>query len=177
MDDRSLAEACRRGDRAAWDEFVSRYARFISYAARKLMRVPTEEEIQDVVQNVFLELLRENRRAWSRYDPRFRLTTWLGLVVRTQVDRALRGKKSAPWDDRIRELEADVGAAADDAREALRRAMGVLSERERLMVALYYEDGLAIKEIETVTGVPANTIGSHLLRARDKLRRSLLEVR
>jgi len=174
MDDRSLADACRRGDRAAWDEFVSRYHKFILFAVRRQLRETNEALAQDIVQNVFMELLKENRKAWHRYDPKYRLTTWLGLVVLTQVDHATRGRKVAPLDDRAGELEAEV-APGTDARELIQKALPALTERERLIVALYYFDALGLKEIEAVTGVPANTAGSHLLRAREKLKSEIVK--
>jgi RNA polymerase sigma-70 factor (ECF subfamily) len=127
-----------------------------------------------VVQNVFIELLKDGRKAWARYDPRFRLTTWLGLVVATQVDRATRGRKLQPLEDRMNELAAEVGSAPDaEAVERLRATLSVLSDRERLMVSLYYLDGMGTKEIADTTGVPANTVASHLMRAREKLKKSL----
>jgi RNA polymerase sigma-70 factor (ECF subfamily) len=175
MDDRSLADGCRRGDRAAWDEFVTKYTRFITFAARRQLREANAHLLDDVVQNVFTELLKDNRKAWNRYDPKYRLTTWLGLVVLTQVDHATRGRKLQPVDDRIAELEAAV-APDSDAKELVQKAMPVLSERERMMIALYYTDGLGLKEIEAITGVPANTIGSHLLRAREKLKAEILRI-
>jgi len=165
MDDRSLAEACRRGDRAAWDEFVSQYTRFIAFAARR--QVP-DELVQDVVQNVFIELLKDGRKVWARYDPRFRITTWLGLIVMTQADRLRRGRKPPP--DRAPELAQEVDC---ESIERVRGALSALSERERLMVALYYFDGLSTKEISATTGVPANTVASHLMRAREKLKEKL----
>jgi len=75
MDDRAIAEGCRRGHRAAWEEFVHRYTRFLTFAVRRQMRNPPEEVVNDVVQNIFLELLKDNGRAWARYDPKYRLTT------------------------------------------------------------------------------------------------------
>jgi RNA polymerase sigma-70 factor (ECF subfamily) len=174
MDDRELADRCRRGDRAAWDELVTRYTKFVTFAARKQLRQPTEDLVQDVVQNVFIELLKDERKAWARYDPKYKLTTWLGLVVLTQVERATRGRKLQPMDDRMKELAGEVGAAPDEeAIDGVRRALSALSERERLMVLLYYQDGLGTKEIAATTGVPANTVASHLMRAREKLRKVL----
>ncbi len=175
MDDRTLADACRRGDRAAWDEFVSRYGKFITFAVRRQLREANESLVNDVVQNVFMELLKDDRKAWHRYDPKYRLTTWLGLVVLTQVDHATRGRKLAPIDDRTAELEAEV-APDTEAKELVQRAMPVLAERERLMIALFYIDGLGVKEIEAVTGVPANTVGSHLMRAREKLKAEIVKL-
>ncbi len=174
MDDRDLAEACRRGDRTAWDELVSRYTRFVTFAARRQLRNPTEELVADVVQNVFVELLKDERKAWGRYDPAYKLTTWLGLVVLTQVERATRGRKLQPLDDRINELAGEVGSTPDEeAIAGVRRALSALTERERLMIILYYQDGLGTKEIAATTGVPANTVASHLMRAREKLRKVL----
>lgn len=173
MNDRELADGCRRGDREAWDEFVTRYTRFLTYAVQRQLRNASETLVQDIIQNIYLELLRENRKAFGRYNPKYRLTTWLGLLVQTQVERALRGKKPVPLDDRMEELRTEVATGPAETAEVVRRALPVLSERERLIVALYYEDGMGTKEISSITGVPANTVASHLLRAREKLRKEI----
>ncbi len=166
VDDRELAAACARGDRVAWEEFLGRYARFIAFAARRLAGDVGADE---VVQNTYLALLRDQGGIFRRYDPSYRLTTYLGLIVRGQAERYRRAMKPAA------PLAEDPAAAPPPADPAvpLDDALQVLTPRERVLLKLHYEDGLAYKEIGAMLDLPVNTVGSHLLRARNKLKERL----
>lgn len=162
VDERAIAQGCARGDRAAWEEFLSRFARFIAFAARRF----AGEAADEVSQNTYLALLKEGGRLWTKYDPAFRLTTFLGLIVRSQADRHRRRRREAGGLEI--EIAADAPAPASDV--PLERALEGLTARERLILRLHYDDGLAYKEIAAALRIPLNTVASHLLRARNKLK-------
>jgi RNA polymerase sigma factor for flagellar operon FliA len=68
-----------------------------------------------------------------------------------------------------------LGEVTDDAmRRALTRAIGELPEREKLMMSLYYEQELNLKEIGAVLGVTESRVcqlhGQALARLRSRLR-------
>ena len=66
-----------------------------------------------------------------------------------------------PW---LREEQAEV----------LGKALERLEAPERLLLRLIYWDGVSYEQAARVTGIPANSIGSMLSRARSRLR-ALLE--
>jgi RNA polymerase sigma factor (sigma-70 family) len=49
-------------------------------------------------------------------------------------------------------------------------AIDQLPERERLLIKLFYYDGLAYKQIAEVMRIPANSISPLLTRAKDRIR-------
>ena len=51
----------------------------------------------------------------------------------------------------------------------LHRALDVLREEERSCITLQLIDGYAINEISDITGLPQNTVKSHLKRGKEKL--------
>jgi len=64
--------------------------------------------------------------------------------------------------------------------ELLRRVVGALPEKARMVVILRYQEDLDPSEIASVLDMPLNTVKSHLRRSlsilRDKLSRTLGEV-
>jgi len=52
----------------------------------------------------------------------------------------------------------------------VRRALSLLGEAERTCITLQMIDGVPIDEIAQITGMPANTVKSHLRRGKEKLK-------
>ena len=82
------------GDKRAWDRFVRRYAGLIVAAVRSLVREGTEAE--DLVQEVFARLCKDDFRLLKTYDPaRAGLSTWLTIVARSTARDTTRRRQPA----------------------------------------------------------------------------------
>src|SRR5215471_10938408 len=80
------------GNKAAWDGFVRRYAGLILSAVRTLVREGTEAE--DLMQEVFVRLCKDDFRLLKTYDPaRAGLSTWLTIVARSTARDSLRRRQ------------------------------------------------------------------------------------
>ncbi|ROR34946.1 RNA polymerase sigma factor FliA [Inmirania thermothiophila] len=70
---------------------------------------------------------------------------------------------------------------AEDLRQAVARAIGELSEREQLVLALYYDEELNLREIGAVLGVTESRVcqihGKAMLRLRARVREWMGEAR
>jgi RNA polymerase sigma factor FliA len=131
----------------------------------QLGRPPEEEEIAEA-----LEVSREE------YD---RILAEVSVITLTSIEAAL----DAEGDGAIRPMDASLessGApdrAFDDVekREILMAAVEQLPDREKLVIALYYQEGLTLKEIGKVLEVTeSRTCQLHtqaLLRLRSRLER------
>jgi RNA polymerase sigma-70 factor (ECF subfamily) len=62
-------------------------------------------------------------------------------------------------------------------RERLRRAMDVLSPRQRSVFVLKHFEELSIPEIADLTGLDTGTVKSHLFRAAHKMRERLRDLK
>jgi RNA polymerase sigma-70 factor, ECF subfamily len=99
---------------------------------------------------------------------------WLFAIARNAaLDELRRRKRQAnlatdPVDETT--VAADDAAEVSLRREALRRAMGELTARERELVALKFFAGLANAEIATVIGTSESNAGTRLHRVLEKLR-------
>ena len=116
-------------------------------------------------------------RTRARFDPRRGSEkNWLYSIALNLVrDRARRQAAEQRAYERVQapsaateELEALAG------RDALRRALGELSEEEREAVALRYGADLTVPEIARLTGEKLTTVEGRVYRALRKLR-DLLE--
>jgi RNA polymerase sigma-70 factor (ECF subfamily) len=181
-----LVAACARGERAAWEEFVDRFGPLLVALARRMLARRTgsaqDPDVDEVVAEVFLALLRRDRILLKRYDERFRVSTYLGVICRTEVLRHLRrgNRRPASLADagHVRDRSGAPGAAGtlqaeerETALAALREALQELSDRDRLLLTMRYLDGHDYRTIGAALGVSAESVGQLLHRAKTRLAR------
>ncbi|HKT16409.1 MAG TPA: sigma-70 family RNA polymerase sigma factor [Stellaceae bacterium] len=159
--------ALSRGDKAAWDHFVRRYAGLILSAVRAAARAGTE--LDDLVQEVFARLCKDNFRLLKTFDPtRAGLSTWLTIVARsTARDVQRRRQIGVTPIDSVPEIAL---AVTDEPREKVRLPEGLLSPRQKLILALLYERDMEVAEIASHLGIDPQTVRSTHHKAMLKLR-------
>jgi RNA polymerase sigma-70 factor (ECF subfamily) len=160
-------EALSRGGKAAWDAFVRRYTGLILSAVRAVAR--DGAEVEDLVQEVFVRLCRNDFRLLKTYDPaRAGLSTWLTIVARSTARDALRRKHPAvtPIDAVPESLLAVDGAPP----ERVRLPEGLLSPRQKLVLSLLYDRDMEVAEVASTLGVDPQTVRSTHHKAMLKLR-------
>jgi RNA polymerase sigma factor (sigma-70 family) len=167
---------------------VDAYGGLIAGLSRRLLQRRLgragESEVDEIAAEVFLSLLRRDRLLLRRYDPRYRLSTYLGVLCRTEVSRWMRRRSREPLsleetgpvrgavvepDPAAGLLEAERRAAL----EALRAALEELGERDRLLLTLRYLDGLEYRAIAQALGIHEQSVGQFLTRAKTRLARRI----
>ena len=127
-----------------------------------LGRTQSIPDAEDVYQDVFLALLRQQAEGWEAG----RMKAWL---IRTTLNRCTdlhRFRLRRP----VLPLDEALTCPVDEAAAELWEAVGVLPEKLRTAVHLYYAEGYQAEEIAAMLGVPAATIRTRLRRAREKLK-------
>lgn len=185
--ERALIRRAQRGDRSAFDALVRLYDQEVLRLTLRLVR--SEEEAQDLYQEVFLKVY----RSLGRFRLESRFSTWLYRVVTNVCFDHLRQQKSRS------ELPARAGgdgeldyaqALADDrpglnpeqalrAREISRRlevALRQLSPRERMVFELKHCQGLKLRAIGELCGTSEEAAKNSLFRAVQKLREDLSDL-
>ena len=130
----------------------------------------------DFTQEVFLKAY----RSLSGFEGRSRFSTWLyKIAYNTAVNEVNRRKEYHS----LAEEDADKYVISGDtperavlrnaAKEAVRSAVKELPERFRVCVDLFFFFDRSFREIEAITGIPVNTIKSHVYRAKILLREKL----
>ena len=127
-----------------------------------LCRTQSIPDAEDVYQDVFLALLRQQAEGWEAG----RMKAWL---IRTTLNRCTdlhRFRLRRP----VLPLDEALTCPVDEEAAELWEAVGVLPEKLRTAVHLYYAEGYQAEEIAAMLGVPAATIRTRLRRAREKLK-------
>ncbi|MCC6581061.1 MAG: RNA polymerase sigma factor [Phycisphaeraceae bacterium] len=175
-DDAELARRTASGDRQAAGMLIGRYqAPVRGFLLRMCGRADLAD---DLAQETFLRLLHHA----DRYDPQYKMITWLLTIARRlwlnklrQADRQMDGIDMGAMTSR-RMDPAETVALEDQARrtrEVLDRAVAQLTETQRTAVLLFHNQELSISEIAQVMRMPEGTVKSHLHRGRTALRKIL----
>ena len=132
-----------------------------------LCRMQNITDAEDVYQDVFLRLMKQEVDSWDAEH----MKAWL---IRTTLNRCadlhrFRLRRNILSLEEIPELAGE----ADESRVEVWEAVASLPEKLRIPVHLYYGEDYSTEEIAAMTGVPAATVRTRLHRAREKLRNLL----
>jgi len=172
--DELLVVRCQLGEPDAFDALIERWHGALwSY----IRRMTTEDEAQDLFQEVWLRVIRGIARL--RDVSRFR--GWLfGIARRVLMDRFRRQYLELPADDvDVAELASEpepIGRETDVASvEAAIDTLQMLPTVERDILTLFYLHDLTLAELAEALNVPVGTVKSRLFRARRMLRAAMQE--
>jgi RNA polymerase sigma-70 factor (ECF subfamily) len=150
--------------------------------ARRMLRRrggrASDVDVDEIVAETFLLLVRDDRRLLRAYDEAWPLRTWLSVLVRTAVGRQARRKRPVPRADLApvdRERDPEQGARAREMETAVRRALARLGDRDRLLLRLRVVARLDYVGIAEALGIEASSVGPLVTRAKARLRAFLAE--
>ena len=130
------------------------------------------EDADDLVQIAIERALQRS----AQWEPGTRLDSWMFRIVKNAwIDevrsRMRRDRLFAPEEEG--EHVGDDHAEAHQQRMAIEKAVSMLSEEHRMVIALVLVDGLPYKEAAEVLEIPMGTLTSRLVRARAALQELL----
>ncbi|MHC5022689.1 MAG: RNA polymerase sigma factor [Planctomycetota bacterium] len=165
--------ACIGGRKAAWDTFVDQCSPVIYAAVRRTLGGRAATETDDVVQNVFMRLVRNDFALLKSYDPsRAALSTWLTLVARSvAIDAARRKRLDVVGLDTAPAPPAPPPPRPAAEPDAL--PLDRLTGRQRLVLRLLFAEQMTVPQAATVLGVDEQTIRSTKHKALTRLREHL----
>lgn len=180
--DRKLLERCLGRKPRAWEDFVDRYTglvlHVINHSAQARSIRLTNEDREDLCAEVCMSLVRKDFAILRRFRGQSSLATYLTVVARRIVVKHLLASKSPARLAVVPAHSADFangenGTAEDRVvnRDEVERLLEDLEVHEAQVVRLYHIEGKSYREISTATGMPENSVGPMLSRAREKMRR------
>jgi len=182
--DRNLLERCLQRKPRAWEDFVDRFmglvVHVVNHSAHARSIRLTPEDRDDLTSEVFLNLIKNDFAILRHFRGQSSLATYLTVVARRIVVRMLlQQKHTAPLGDGSAQWSAqavaDPQAGPSDRlgnREEVERLLEDLQDSEARVVRLFHLEGKSYQEISQTVGVPENSIGPILSRARSKMRRA-----
>jgi len=161
-------DALARGDKGAWEAFVRRYAGLVAAAVRGVAREAAE--VEDLAQEVFFRLCKDDFRLLRSYDPaRAGLSTWITIVARSTARDAMRRHRPV-----LTPIEAvPEGRLAVDPVEPIQKLKlpdALLSPRQREILTMLYDREMEVAEIAAALGIDPQTVRSAHHKAMVKLR-------
>jgi len=182
--DRNLLERCLGGKPRAWEDFVDRFmglvVHVVNHTAQARSVRLTPEDRDDLCAEVFLAVLHNDLALLRNFRGQSSLATYLTVVARRIVVRELLCWKSAArlGDGsalHVAEAIPDPHPNAEqriDNQEQVQRLLNGLKGTEADVIRMYHLEGKSYREIGSAVGMPENSIGPILSRARNKLRRT-----
>ncbi len=147
------------------EELIDKYEDILFRAALAILG--DVQEAEDAVQDTFLRYLEKRPELRDRDHEK----AWLLKVTANRCKSVLRTRKRHP----AVELLDIYPAPEEEGSRELMEAILTLPANQRLAVHLHYYEGYTSEEIGAILGQRPGTVRSHLSRARDALRRYLLE--
>jgi RNA polymerase sigma-70 factor (ECF subfamily) len=180
--DKQLIERCLRKEPGAWNDFVDRYMGLIYHVIHHVSHarsiVLSADDIEDIGAEIFLEIVDDDYATLRRFKGASSLPTYLTVVARRIcVKEVVRRHREAELshtqahrasvnEDGSREAEAI--ASADE----VQRMLEDLSDRDAEVVKLYHLKFLNYRQIGKQLGIPENSVGPILAKARQQLRKT-----
>ena len=155
------------------------------------MRVSSEEDAEDILQDVFYQLVEADRLT----KPIEELTAWLFTVTRNRITDWYRKKKperlaefndeSESWEesesldtffDDQDEIASDFEYLSEEMWTRLQKALDELPPKQRMVFEMNELQGIPLNEIAKQTGDPVNTLISRKHYAVQHLRKRLKTI-
>ena len=132
----------------------------------------------DLVSEIFVQLLANDRRVLRHFRFKSSLATYLSVIARRVVCRSLDQRKSLAREVNGHVVDGELngngqvesGVTRMDNRDEVEQLMLRLDAREADVVRMYHLEGRSYDEISEKTGIASNSIGPLLSRAREQLR-------
>jgi len=168
------------GDPAAITRLVETYQRQVFSVCYRMLGQATEAE--DAAQEALVKAITN----LHSYDPTRPFKPWLLRIASNEcIDRIRRRKETVSLDGMGEDgaWEWQAGNSPSPEREylrnerhaAVRDVLESLSPQDRMVVTLFYWEGMPYTEIEEVTGLTVSAIKSRLFRARRAIAGLLVE--
>ncbi|HSP63867.1 MAG TPA: sigma-70 family RNA polymerase sigma factor, partial [Pyrinomonadaceae bacterium] len=201
-----LVIACERADQSAWSDLVRGFGATVRSAARSASsnEDAAEDLAQSIWAELHGLKAREDGRPAGKlayYSGAGSLGGWLRAVVgQLAIDqhrrqaRYVQTEEDADMDRMAHDSEGEQDAlnvfhsspnpeealagelAAADVEKALAQTLAELDAEERLLVKLYYFDGLRLREAGAVLGVHEATASRRLTRIHSEIRERVEEI-
>lgn len=157
-----LVKRAIAGDAEAFLELMDANTLAMYKVARGI--VNNDEDAADAIQDTILTCF---EKIHTLKKPEY-FKTWMIRILINECNKILRHYKNMDLDEPMQDIpNEDMSLAEFEFKEML----GLLEEKYRTVLMLYYVEGFKIAEIADVLNLNENTVKTRLNRAREQFRR------
>lgn len=187
-DDLELVRQCVGGNPDARRAFVRRFAPYLARVIREAMKrqaapLARQTSVEDILQNCFLELWKNDQQVLRRYDGSTALSTYLRVIALRQTYQTIQTQqrfaglpafetileRENPFPEPFRKLDRE------EQNERLEKALSRLSPRERMVLEWIRIEGMPYEDAARLLNLKRGTVAALLSRAQARLRDLLQE--
>lgn len=184
--DKDLINSVINGNEVAQKNFFMRFSRSIFHSIRNILWsskiILSREEIEDLQQTVFLEIIEKNYKKLRLWRGEARLSTWLYIITRGVVLNYCRkflkdDKKTEGRDIPFGSLEnalIDYSMMIDferkEAYELIENSFNTLSNKKQSVLIMYYCDEMSTSEVAKILGITKSGVYYLIHKALMELR-------
>jgi len=180
--DQQLLQRCLERKPRAWEDFVDRFLGLVIHVIQHSARVRgiflSREDRDDLCAEVMLALIRDDFAILRRFRGTSSLASYLTVVARRIVVRRLLGRRAATVrrPPARRSVESTAASAKErpdrraELREEARWLLRQLRGEESQAIQMHHLEDKTYAEISRSLGIPENSVGPMLSRARGKMR-------
>ena len=173
--DAQLVKSTLAGNKDAFSHLMSLYKRKVYSLGLSFFKNETDAE--DFVQDVFIKVYShlESFKGSSLFS------TWLiRIAYNTALNAVNRRKEYLPITDENGIVSAGRSPEENEMRQitcrAVREAVDGLPQKYAVCLDMYFSYDIPYQEISEMTGLPVNTIKSHIFRAKKILKKKLEDI-
>ncbi|RLE18278.1 MAG: hypothetical protein DRJ08_07865, partial [Acidobacteria bacterium] len=159
----------RLGDEDAFREFVGETKRLLMSVSYGILL--NTEDASDAVQDAYLRFWRSR----ERLDSAGYIKAYLVQILKNVCLSMLKKRANTVGMDEIPEQgrRENTSSRLDD-KELVSRAMTVLKEKERMIVAMIHYENLDSAEVGEILGLSPSTVRSHYQSARIRMKNYII---
>lgn len=164
-----LIKQCRKGDKRAQFRLYNLYSKAMFNLAYRMTN--NREDAEDILQETFVECFRN--LGSFRFESTF--GAWLKtILINRSINHLKKRKISMVFQEYLPEPEPEENVDIEYNTEKISRGIEMLPDGYRVILTLYLLEGYDHSEISQILGISESTSKSQYSRAKDKLRKLLL---
>ncbi len=164
--DELLLLRVQAGDSLAGERLAARWYPRLMRTAHRLLR--DEEQARAAVQDAWIGIC----RGWRTLNDPSRFPAWAYTILHHKcADRIRQNQRQRNCTGEG--ISDPMVPPTGEARVTITQAFDGLTDDHRTAATLYFSEGLTIREIAGITGVPVGTAKSRLFHARRQLKEAL----
>ena len=180
--DRGLLQRCLASEPGAWKDFVDRFLGLLMHVVHHTAHsrsVPLKpEDVDDLCAEVFLTILADDYAVLRQFRGEASLAPYLTVVARRVVVREMSQRRMAEamghvaaHASSIQQAQAETGDSQRvEHSDEVESMLSNLSDQDARLLREYHMQGRSYAEIASTMGVPENSVGPMLSRARAQAR-------
>jgi RNA polymerase sigma factor (sigma-70 family) len=169
--DEQLVEASLNGHYESFAQLVTRYSNIVFAVA--ISKIRDSYQAEDIAQEVFV-------KAWmnlSKLSEGEKFPAWLITITKNQCIDYLRNKTRKQEEIKSLDLPEPMDSMRkSEIKDLIWDSLDTLDDKYRIVLVLNYISGYTAKEIGNLLHTSHSAIESRLRRAKEKLKKELLEV-